>query len=100
MSLLRRSPKRRVVYGFRCCVYVAALILNNAIALAGKSASTLQCPRSLLKNILSIHPRGTMTFTTRITLKHRMRVAAGERACVVGEDWGLGSSMRLMGSSL
>ena len=44
--------------------------------------------------------RGTMTFTTHITLKHRTRVAAGERACVVGEDWGLGSSTRLMGSSL
>jgi hypothetical protein len=49
---------------------------------------------------LSIHPRGTMTFTTHITLKHRTRVAAGVRACVVGEDWDLGSSMRLMGSML
>ena len=41
-----------------------------------------------------------MTFTTRITLKHRTRAPAGGRACVVGEDWGLGSSTRLMGSSL
>jgi len=41
-----------------------------------------------------------MTFTTYITLKHRTRVAAGVRACVVGEDWDLGSSMRLMSSML
>jgi len=49
---------------------------------------------------LSIYPRGTMTFTTHITLKHRTRALAGGRACVVGEDRGLGSSMRLMGSAL
>jgi hypothetical protein len=41
-----------------------------------------------------------MTFTTQITLKHRTRIVAGVRACAVGEDWGLGSSMRLMGSAL
>jgi len=41
-----------------------------------------------------------MTFTTHITLKHGTRAPAGGRACVVGEDRGLGSSMRLMGSTL
>jgi len=41
-----------------------------------------------------------MTVTTHITFKHRTRAPAGGRACVVGEDWGLGSSTRLVGSTL